>query len=317
MPYAEGGVTCIVPIKYEDANDVLTFLEPLTKELWLTTAIFYISTALAVWILANRIVSSSRDSPGQHVGMICYFPFFPGEGIEANLLCLILVAWAFVASLLNSTYTASLSTRLTLARLQPTVTDVTQLIKNGEYFLIKLGFDESKIRTYKSADDCDEALSLGSKNGGISAYYDVLPHIRLLLSQYCGKYRMAFPKGSPAIADISRAIIQLTEHGTILEIEQRLSSNPECSGPDSTSSPTSVTLRSFLALFAITGFVTLTCLVVSLLMYLHNKRSFLQRISEFNANTSSRIIALRKYFKQNNPSSLPKTTNTRDEIPRS
>ncbi|KAK4381182.1 Glutamate receptor 2.8 [Sesamum angolense] len=302
LPYAEGGVTCIVPIKYEDVNDVLTFLQPLTKELWLATGAFYISTALAVWILGSRIISSSRDPPGQHAGMFGYFPFFPGdylpppcdisfyfewklvstffrsldqiillsmpfwflnlclhiclnfrivhymvkgEGIQGSLLCLVLVTWAFVASLLNSTYTASLSSRLTVQRLQPTITDVKQLIKNGNYvgcqegsflvsFLIKLGFNESKIKTYKSAEDCNEALMLGSENGGISAYYDVLPHIRMILSQYCGKYMIigptyrtdgfafAFPKGSPAVADISRAIIQLTENGTILEIEQRL-----------------------------------------------------------------------------------------------
>ncbi|KAK4418688.1 Glutamate receptor 2.8 [Sesamum alatum] len=192
-------------------------------------------SALSVWILGSRIISNSRDPPGQHAGMICYFPFFPGEGIQASLLCLVLVTWAFVASLLNSTYTASLSSRLTVQRLQPTVTDVKQLIKNGDYV------------------GCQEALMLGSENGGISAYYDVLPHIRMILSQYCGRYMIVgptyrtggfafvFPKGSPAVADISRAIIQLTEYGTILEIEQRLSSNAACLGPpESTISPTSV-----------------------------------------------------------------------------
>lgn len=182
----------------------MTFLEPLTKELWLTTAFFYIATALAIWLMANRTVSASRGSLGQHAGMLCYFPFFPGEGIEANLLCLILVAWALVASLLNSTYTASLSSRITLARLQPTVTDVAQLQKTGAYvgcqegsflvgFLVKLGYDESKIKTYQSAEACVDALSLGSENGGISAYFDVVPHIRLLLSHYCGKYMMVGP----------------------------------------------------------------------------------------------------------------------------
>ncbi|KAL0425948.1 UNVERIFIED_CONTAM: Glutamate receptor 2.8 [Sesamum radiatum] len=286
LPYAEGGVTCIVPIKYEDVNDVLTFLQPLTKELWLATGAFYISTALAVWILGSRIISSSRDPPGQHAGMFGYFPFFPGEGIQGSLLCLVLVTWAFVASLLNSTYTASLSSRLTVQRLQPTITDVKQLIKNGNYV------------------GCQEALTLGSENGGISAYYDVLPHIRMILSQYCGKYMIigptyrtdgfafAFPKGSPAVADLSRAIIQLTENGTILEIEQRLSSNSACLGPESTSSPTSVTLRSFLVLFVITGCVTLICLLVSLLIHRCKNRACLQISSDFKAKTQSIIHAL-------------------------
>ncbi|XP_073064123.1 glutamate receptor 2.2-like [Primulina eburnea] len=301
LPYAEGGLTSVVPIEYEDENGILTFVQPLTKELWLMTALFYTSTALAVWILAHRIA----DPPGQHPGLMAYFPFFPGEGIQANLLCLVLVTWAVVASLLNSTYTASLSSRLTLQRLQPTVTDVNELIKSGQHvgcqegsflvgYLKGLGFNESKIKTFSSIEYVDEALTLGSKYGGVSAYYDVMPHIRLFLTEYCGKYMMigpihrtdgfafAFPKGSPIVADISRAIVQLTEKGTIQEIDQRLSADQQCAaGPDSLNSATSVTLRSFVVLFAITGCVTLACLVISLVLYLRTNAYFIQRMTDF------------------------------------
>lgn len=130
--------------------------------------------------------------------------WFVGQGIEGNLICLVLVTWAFVANLLISTYTASLSSRLTVQRLQPAVTDVMKLIRSGDYigcqegsflvdFLKGLGFEESKIRTYKSTHDCDEALTNGSSNGGISAYFDVLPHINLFLSEFCGKYMIVGP----------------------------------------------------------------------------------------------------------------------------
>ncbi|KAL2478805.1 glutamate receptor 2.6 [Forsythia ovata] len=235
LPHAAGGVASVVPIKYEDANDKWTFSQPLTKELWLMSATFYI---------------------------------FTGQGIEGNLICLVLVTWAFVASLLISTYTASLSSRLTVQRLQPAVTDVMKLIRSGDYigcqegsflidFLKGLGFEESKIKTYKSTDDCDEALTKGSSNGGISAYFDVLPHINILLTEFCGKYMIvgptyrtggfafAFPKGLPLVADVSRAIIQLTENGTIVEIGQLNSSNSACAGPESAITPSSMTLQSF------------------------------------------------------------------------
>lgn len=110
------------------------------------------------------------------------------------------MTWAFVASLLNSTYTASLSSRLTVARLTPSVTNVTQLIRDGSYvgcqqgsflfdYLKKLRFNESKINEYKSVDDIH--LSLVNKN--ISAYCDVLPHIKHILSQSCGKYVIIDP----------------------------------------------------------------------------------------------------------------------------
>ncbi|KAL8554344.1 hypothetical protein ACS0TY_002505 [Phlomoides rotata] len=349
MPYAEGGVACMVPIKFEDINDVLTFIEPLSRELWLTTALFYIATAVVIWIISKRILHRANEFPGQHAGMIGYIPFFPGEGVESNLVCLVLVTWAFVASLLNSTYTASLSSRLTVARLHPSVTNVTQLVKDGSYvgcqggsflvnYLKRLKFNESKIKEYESVDDIHS--SLGDKS--ISAYCDVLPHIKHILSQSCGKYviidpiyrtdgfAFAFPKDFPAVSDISKTIIQLTEDGTIQNLEPRES---ECPGPDKSSPLTRVSLRSFVVLFAITGFVTLTCLVVSLLIRLHHHRSFPQRISHFAALTratilalwkffkripdfvtTSRILALWNCFKRNDPSSLSRTTTSIDQI---
>ncbi|CAA3014999.1 glutamate receptor -like [Olea europaea subsp. europaea] len=336
FPYAEGGVASVVPIKYDDRNDKWTFLQPLTKELWLMSATFYIFTGLSIWILGRRIETSCRDSAGQHAGMICCFPFFPGQGIEGNLICLVLVTWAFVANLLISTYTASLSSRLTVQRLQPAVTDVMKLIRSGDYigcqegsflvdFLKGLGFEESKIRTYKSTHDCDEALTNGN-NGGISAYFDVLPHINLFLSEFCGKYMIvgptyrtggfafAFPKGLPLVADVSRAIIQLTENGTIVDIGQMNSSNPACAGPESAITPNSMTLQSFQVLFAITGCVTIACLLVSLIIYLYKNRGFLQGVSNFNVSIWSRIHALCRYFVKIDLSSRSKAGHTKNQI---
>lgn len=81
LPYAEGGLTSVVPITYEDENGITTFVKPLTKELWLTTALLYTSTALAAWILARGIA----NPPGQHAGLIAYFPFFPGDSPPTRL----------------------------------------------------------------------------------------------------------------------------------------------------------------------------------------------------------------------------------------
>lgn len=114
------------------------------------------------------------------------------------------MSWAFVANLLNSTYTASLSSRLTIARLLPTVTDVNQLKANGDYvgyqdgsflenYLVSKGFDRSKIKNYTTVDGCKEALTQGNKDNSISAYCDVLPHIRAILKDSCGKYKMIDP----------------------------------------------------------------------------------------------------------------------------
>ena len=109
--------------------------------------------------------------------------------------------WVFVVLILTQSYTASLTSLLTIQQLQPTVTDFDQLIKNGEYvgyqegsyvlgILEEMNFDPAKLRTYKSIEECDEILSKGSANGGIAAAFDDIPFMKVLLSQYCSKYTM-------------------------------------------------------------------------------------------------------------------------------
>lgn len=127
-----------------------------------------------------------------------------GEKIMSNLARLVVVVWIFVVLILSSTYTASLSSRLTVQRLRPRYTDVEELILNGNYvgyqtgsflpsLLKDLGFQESKMKSYKLADECSEALTMGSKQGGISAFFDVSPHAKLFVSKYCNKYMEVGP----------------------------------------------------------------------------------------------------------------------------
>ncbi|KAK4365779.1 hypothetical protein RND71_013659 [Anisodus tanguticus] len=327
LPFAEGGVLSIVLITYEDVNDIWAFLKPLKKELWLTSIAFFFLTGLTVWILEHRVSSAFRGPPSQHVGMIFYFPFSTlvfahQEKILNNLARLFVVVWMFVILILSSTYTASLSSRLTVQRIQPSITDVNELIKNRDFvgcqegsfivdFLKKQGFEGSRIRTFTSPDDCDEALSKGSKNGGISAFYDVIPYSKLFLSKHCDKYMtvgpthrtdgfaFAFRKGSPLVADVSRAVIELTENGKILEMEQNwLRNEPTCAGPEDSMNSITISLQSFKGLFAITGGVTAVCLLIFIGSYLYKYREFHRRISNSRITIWSKVVAICRHFDQ-------------------
>jgi ionotropic glutamate receptor len=99
--------------------------------------------------------------------------------------------------ILTQSYTASLSSLLTVQRLK--VTDVNELVNKGEYvgyqkgsfvlgILLGLGFDKSKILAYNSPEECHELFSKGSGNGGIAAAFDEIPYIRLLMPEYRSKY---------------------------------------------------------------------------------------------------------------------------------
>ena len=110
----------------------------------------------------------------------------------------------FVVLVLSSSYTASLASMLTVQQLQPAITDIHDLIKEGEYvgyqngsfvtgLLRNMNFDTSKFRSYQTLEEYDVALSKGSRNGGVAAIVDELPYIRMFLSKYCRKYTMIGP----------------------------------------------------------------------------------------------------------------------------
>ena len=119
----------------------------------------------------------------------------------SNFARFVVIVWVFVVLILTQSYTASLASLLTVQKLQPTVTNVNQLIKSGEYvgyqknsyifeILKEMNFDETKLKQYKSMEECDELLSKGSANGGIAAAIDEIPYMKLFLVNYCSKYTM-------------------------------------------------------------------------------------------------------------------------------
>lgn len=288
-----------------------------------------------------------------------------GERIVSNFARLVVVVWIFVVLILNSSYTASLSSRLTIQRLRPTVGSVEELIKNGDYVgheegsfiadhLKAIGFNETKLKPYKSASDCNEGLLNGSKKGGISAFFEAGPHTKLFLSQFCQKYMIVgstyqtdgfafvsillyiirttarisvvhpssplliyrltqvFQKGSPLVADVSRAVVRLTESNEMVDLQRHWlgydKAMPMCTGSldnSTINTSNSLSLKSFEGLLAITGSVTTVCLLVFLLTYFYKNKDFLQTIVNSNTTAWSRIWEMWRHFDRKDLSSYP------------
>ncbi|XP_044463305.1 glutamate receptor 2.2-like [Mangifera indica] len=136
----------------------------------------------------------------------------------------------------------SLTSLLTVQSLQPTVSDVAELIKRGENvgnqqgsfvvgILKQLGFKDKNLLVYDSVEECDALFQNGTANVGIAAAFDEVPYIKVFLGKYCSKYSMvdptfrtagfgfAFPLGSPLVPEISRAILNVTKGAKVNEIE--------------------------------------------------------------------------------------------------
>uniref|UniRef100_A0A0E0M1H3 Ionotropic glutamate receptor C-terminal domain-containing protein n=1 Tax=Oryza punctata TaxID=4537 RepID=A0A0E0M1H3_ORYPU len=269
LPYTESGVAMVVPVKEVTKKNALIFLKPLSLGMWLCSLAFFFGTGGVVWLLER----------------------LDADKIKRSLSRAVLIVWLFFFLVLTSSYTASLASMLTVQQLNPTVTDIHDLLRNGDYvgyhrgsyvkgFLEGLGFDKSKMKAYDSPDDFHKALSSGSDNGGIAALVHEVPYIKLFLAKHCEGYTMigpiyktagfgfAFPKGSTLLGDISKAILNITEGDTIIQIEKKwIGDQNNCNNVGSITSSGNITLGSFWGLFLFTGSVSVACLLIGLIIY--------------------------------------------------
>ncbi|KAL9442813.1 hypothetical protein AB3S75_016221 [Citrus x aurantiifolia] len=304
LPYTESGVSMIVPIKDSKKRNAWVFLQPLTWDLWVTSGCFFIFIGFVVWVLEHRVNEDFRGPARHQVGTSFWFSFSTmvfsqRERVISNLARFVVIVWCFVVLILIQSYTASLTSLLTVQQLQPTITDVNLLIKRGDNvgyqkgsfvlgILKQLGFDERKLVVYNSQEECDELFQKGSANGGIAAAFDEIPFMKLLIGQHCSKYTMvesifktagfgfAFPLHSPLVHDVSKAILNVTEGDKMKKIEEAwFKKDSSCPDASTTVSSRSLGLNSFWGLFLIAGIAAILALIIFLAIFVHQHRNVL------------------------------------------
>ncbi|KAF0931128.1 hypothetical protein E2562_002487 [Oryza meyeriana var. granulata] len=304
MPFTESGWSMVVAVQKETNASMWIFLQPLTTSLWLASLVFFCFTGFVVWVIEHRINEEFRGTPWQQFGLIFYFAFSTlvfshKEKLESNLSRFVVIVWVFVVLILTSSYTASLTSMLTVQKLQPTVTDVRELLRRGDYIgyqegtfivplLQKMGF-EGRMRSYSTVDQYADAMSKGSANGGVAAIFDEIPYLKLFLSRYCDGYTMVgpiyktdgfgfvFPRGSPMVADVSRAILTLAEGEKMAQIEKKWFGDPgACQSQGSAVGSSNLSFRSFGGLFLITGVVSSAMLLIYLATFFYRERNELR-----------------------------------------
>ncbi|XP_017251960.1 glutamate receptor 2.1-like [Daucus carota subsp. sativus] len=282
LPYSESGVVKVVRAEPDRLKNMWIFLKPLSWDLWLTVVLSAISIGLVLHVLERRL------NPQRQLGMLVLFPLaalaFPERNIVGNSWArFVLVVWLFMAYILMQSYTANLSSILTVGQLRPS-TDTPSCAGYQEGSFVKeiltnwLKLSPANCYSYSSMEAYDRALSLGCKHGGVDAIYDEIPYIKLFLHKYGSKYKMAgatystggfgfaFPTGSPLSKPISEAILNVMEKGTIQDIEKNYFGpgyTSQYAGEDLSRDSPSLTTYSFAGLFTITAFLTLLALICS------------------------------------------------------
>ncbi|KAL2502317.1 Glutamate receptor 2.8 [Forsythia ovata] len=290
LPYSEPGV--ILVVKNEKPLDMWIFIKPLRWDLWLAIILSCIMMGIVLRLLEHRVQNTNEESVRPHkerLRMIYWSPIavlaFPERNMVANSWSIfVLVFWLFMAFILMQSYTANLSAILTVDQLKFAFSEDYYVgYQEGSFmkeFLEKqLHIHESRLKNYSSVEDYHDAMSRGSKRGGIDAIFDEIPYMKIFLKKYDSQYKMvgptyrtdgfgfAFPFGSPLTAYFSRAILAVTQGSNMTSIEQK-NFGPGYSSQDPLSSTvsqqtSSLTFYDFGGLFIIVGSVTMFALFCS------------------------------------------------------
>ncbi|XWS75987.1 hypothetical protein CRYUN_Cryun01aG0138800 [Craigia yunnanensis] len=276
-------------LPYTDSRKKNTwvFVKPLTWDLWVTSGCFFVFIGFVVWVLEHRINKDFRGPPAHQVGTMFWFSlstmvFAHRERVVSNLVRFVIIIWCFVVLILTQFYTASLTSLLTIEQLQPTVTDISELLKRKE----------------SSLEELHELFAKGSANGGISAALDEFH----LLSSFLQNFAVNIPRGSHLVEDVSRAILNVTQGDDMNQIEDTwFKKETVCLDRNSISS-NSLGLESFRGLFLIAGTASLLALVIFVAMFLYEPRHVLL---QFDSETSTwrRIRTMLRFFDQKDLSS--------------
>ncbi|XP_062026485.1 glutamate receptor 3.3 [Rosa rugosa] len=299
QPYAASGLVVVAPFKKLNSG-AWTFLRPFTAHMWIVTAASFFVIGIVVWILEHRINDEFRGPPKKQLITILWFSlstlfFAHRENTVSTLGRVVLLIWLFVVLIINSSYTASLTSILTVQQLSSPIKGMESLKNSGEpigyqvgsfaehYLSEELGISKSRLIPLASPLAYAQALQLGPKKGGVAAVVDERPYVELFLSAQCkfrilgqeftkGGWGFAFPRDSPLAVDISTAILQLSENGDLQRIHDKWLVQTTCSFESTEIESDQLQLRSFWGLFVICGIACFIALLVYFLQIANKLR---------------------------------------------
>lgn len=291
QPYVASGLVVVAPFRKLNSG-AWAFLRPFSLLMWIITASFFLIVGTVVWILEHRTNDEFRGPPKRQVITILWFSlstlfFAHRENTVSTLGRFVLIIWLFVVLIINSSYTASLTSILTVQQLSSPIKGIESLKESdepigyqvgsfAEYYLSEeLGISKSRLVALGSPEEYAKALQRGpKKEGGVAAVVDELPYVEVFLSTQCtfrivgqeftkSGWGFAFPRDSPLAVDLSTAILTLSENGDLQRIHDKWLMHSGCSSDTSELESDRLELKSFWGLFLICG---LACFL-SLLIY--------------------------------------------------
>ncbi|XP_048132294.1 glutamate receptor 2.9-like [Rhodamnia argentea] len=295
QPFMGSDLTVIVPAK-PVIDRASIFIMPFTPRMWAASGGILIYTMLVVWFLEHPTNPEFRGPRTKQLSTALWFTFSSlffahKEKVHRNFTRIVVVIWFFVALILTQSYTASLTSMLTLQKVKPTVTTIDQLriskAKVGcnpdsficNYLNSQLNFSKENIVHIRNTSSYGDQF----RSGNISGLFLEYPYARAFFTQYCdgyltigdgyrfGGFGFVFPKGSQLAANFSEAILELSESGEMKRLENKWFP-PECMMRNFTDETPRLGLNSFWALYAFTIGTSTACLLLACLCTRRNRQ---------------------------------------------
>ncbi|XP_059066189.1 glutamate receptor 3.5-like [Cryptomeria japonica] len=237
QPYTQTGLVMMIPLK-KAGGRTWTFLHPFTTGLWVIAGAFVVFTAFLVWLMEHQDNHEFQGGVIQQVVTsltlaASAFLFAHREEVRSSLGKGIVATWLLIALVLNNSYTAHLTSILTVQRWVPTITKMESLTTSN----VKVGYlDSSFVKTYLKDNlniSPDRLVPLDNPNDyvqklmseEVGAIVDESLYVKIVKSLYpCAKFEVVdrgyidtggfgffFREGSPFLSDVSKEVLDVSE----------------------------------------------------------------------------------------------------------
>ncbi|KAL2928391.1 Glutamate receptor 3.2 [Bienertia sinuspersici] len=320
QPYADSGLVVVAPVK-KMSSDAWAFLGPFTPLMWAVTGVFFLIVGAVIWILEHRLNDEFRGPPSKQLITILWFSFSTlffahRENTVSTLGRMVLVIWLFVVLIIQSSYTASLTSFLTVQQLSFSIKGIDSLTTSTvaigfqagsyaeNYLHEELNIPRSRLKSLNSPEEYASAL----RSGRVAAVVDEQPYIDLFLSNNCrfaisgqeftkSGWGFAFKRDSPLALDMSTALLQLSEDGSLQNITERwLNKKTSCQSQTAVNDSDQLKLENFTGLFVICGVACILALIIYFCSILYQFHKHMPQQPEPSSQGSTRSARLRTFL---------------------
>ncbi|XP_058197506.1 glutamate receptor 2.7-like [Rhododendron vialii] len=190
VPFTESGLSMVVPVKPSPKPWI--FLKPFTLGMWLATAAVLVYTMLIVWFVEHRSNPDFSGPWNDQLGSALWFTFSSlflahRERIQSNYARIVVVVWLFLALVLTQSYTANLTSMLTISRLRPKPWSPSKVGCDNYTFMHNYVRDVLNYKNVSLINDEGEYLREFEADN-ISAAFLEIPYAKVFVNKNCRKF---------------------------------------------------------------------------------------------------------------------------------